>query len=212
METCSGPEAADSLAYSAFGDHGTREFFTHVRFHKHEDDTTITVHLLVELYARSQEEATEVLEAAARGRLAITGLDLDGRPLARHCMLIGGEGAFTYKIAYDETYEKCSPGIVGEVDNVRQFMETPGPRWIDSNTARENTSYGRVWKDRVTVQRVAVGTSALGRLAVAALPLLRLAAQWRRAAARRVGLQRRRAPATMVNAPRHSARDVRQAA
>ena len=52
VETCSGPEAADALAYAAFGDHGTREFFTHVRFHKHEDDQ-IVVHLLVELYARS---------------------------------------------------------------------------------------------------------------------------------------------------------------
>ena len=38
VETCSGPEAGDALAYAAFGDHGTREFFTHVRFHKHEDD------------------------------------------------------------------------------------------------------------------------------------------------------------------------------
>ena len=36
VETCSGPEAGDALAYAAFGDHGTREFFTHVRFHKHE--------------------------------------------------------------------------------------------------------------------------------------------------------------------------------
>ena len=52
VETCSGPEAADALAYAAFGDHGTREFFTHVRFHKHEEDQ-IVVHLLVELYARS---------------------------------------------------------------------------------------------------------------------------------------------------------------
>ena len=82
VETCSGPEAGDALSYAAFGDHGTREFFTHVRFHKHEDDTTITVHLLVELYARSQEEATEVLEAAARGRLAITSLAEESRPPA----------------------------------------------------------------------------------------------------------------------------------
>ena len=66
VETCSGPEAADSLAYAAFGDHGTREFFTHVRFHKHEEEQ-IVVHLLVELYARSSEEATGVLEEAARG-------------------------------------------------------------------------------------------------------------------------------------------------
>jgi hypothetical protein len=82
VETCSGPEAGEALSFAAFGDHGTREFFTHVRFHKHEDDTAITVHLLVELYARSQEEATEVLEAAARGRLAITSLAEESRPPA----------------------------------------------------------------------------------------------------------------------------------
>jgi CelD/BcsL family acetyltransferase involved in cellulose biosynthesis len=119
-------------------------------------------------------------EAFRRGRLLITGLDLDGRPLARHCMIAGGEGAFTFKIAYDETYADCSPGIVAEVDNVRQFMETPGPRWIDSNTAPESKSYGRVWKDRRTVQRVAVGAHGAGRAAVAALPLLRLAKRWLR--------------------------------
>ena len=81
VETCSGPEAGDALSYAAFGDHGTREFFTHVRFHKHEDDR-IVVHMLVELYARSSEEATEVLEQAARGQLAITSLAEESRPPA----------------------------------------------------------------------------------------------------------------------------------
>ena len=81
VETCSGPEAADALAYAAFGDHGTREFFTHVRFHKHDDDQ-IVVHLLVELYARSSEEATGVLEDAARGQLTITSLAEESRPPA----------------------------------------------------------------------------------------------------------------------------------
>ena len=64
VEVCSGPEAADSLTYGAFGEGGTREFFTHVRFHKHDEDK-ITIHLLVELYARSAEEAR-----GARGGLA----------------------------------------------------------------------------------------------------------------------------------------------
>ena len=81
VETCSGPEAADSLAYAAFGDHGTREFFTHVRFHKHDDDQ-IVVHLLVELYARNNDEATGVLEEAARGQLTITSLAEESRPPA----------------------------------------------------------------------------------------------------------------------------------
>ena len=82
VESCSGPEAGDALSYAAFGDHGVREFFTHVRFHKHEDDSRIIVHLLVELYARSLEEATEVLEAAARGSLTITSLAEESRPPA----------------------------------------------------------------------------------------------------------------------------------
>ena len=76
-----GTEAADSLSFAAFGDHGTREFFTHVRFHKHDEDR-IVIDLLVELYARSLEEATLVLEEAARGALAITSLAEESRPPA----------------------------------------------------------------------------------------------------------------------------------
>ena len=81
VEVCSGPEAADSLTYGAFGEGGTREFFTHVRFHKHDEDK-ITIHLLVELYARSAEEAGEVLEEASRGVLTITSL-AEESPAAR---------------------------------------------------------------------------------------------------------------------------------
>jgi hypothetical protein len=82
VETCSGPEAAEHLSFAAFGDHGTREFFTHVRFHKHEGEERIVVHMLIELYARSAEEATEVLEEAARGDLTITSLAEESRPPA----------------------------------------------------------------------------------------------------------------------------------
>ncbi len=114
-------------------------------------------------------------EAFRRGRLQITGLDLAGKPLSRHCMLTHGEGAYCFKIAYDEAYASCSPGILGEVDNVRQFRELAGLRWLDSNTSRENESYARVWKDTRTMQCVAVGARRAGRLAVAALPLLRFA-------------------------------------
>jgi len=81
VETCSGPEAADSLTYGAFGESGTREFFAHVRFHKHDEERIVT-HLLVELYARSAEEATDVLTEASRGVLEITSLAEESRPPA----------------------------------------------------------------------------------------------------------------------------------
>ncbi|MCX6389536.1 MAG: hypothetical protein NT122_02715 [Solirubrobacterales bacterium] len=81
VESCSGPEAGDSLSYAAFGEHGTREFFTHVRFHKHAE-SEIQVHLLVELYARSAEEAAEVLRDSSRGTLSIASLAEESRPPA----------------------------------------------------------------------------------------------------------------------------------
>jgi hypothetical protein len=81
VETCAGPEAVDSLTYAALGEQGMREFFTHVRFHKH-GESTITIHLLVELYARTADEATEILENAARGVLELTSLAEESRPPA----------------------------------------------------------------------------------------------------------------------------------
>ena len=38
-----------------------------MRFHKHEDER-IVIHMLVELYARSADEATDVLGTAAAAR------------------------------------------------------------------------------------------------------------------------------------------------
>jgi hypothetical protein len=52
-----------------------------VRFHKHEEER-IVIHMLVELYARSADEATDVMEQASRGSLTITSLAEESRPPA----------------------------------------------------------------------------------------------------------------------------------
>ncbi len=81
VEACAGPEAAESLTHASLGEAGVREFFTHVRFHKHEDGRIIT-HMLVEFYARNADEASDVLESAARGQLTISSLAEESRPPA----------------------------------------------------------------------------------------------------------------------------------
>lgn len=81
VEVCAGPEAAESLAHAAFGESGIREFFAHVRFHKHEDGQII-IHMLVELYARNADEAAQVLDEASRGDLTIASLAEESRPPA----------------------------------------------------------------------------------------------------------------------------------
>src|SRR5918994_245507 len=76
VEVCSGPEATDSLTYGAFGEAGTREFFTHVRFHKHEEER-IVVHLLVELYRRvhvAERDRDQAGRDAAAGELDRVGV------------------------------------------------------------------------------------------------------------------------------------------
>jgi hypothetical protein len=85
VETCSGPEAADSLTYGAFGESGTREFFAHVRFHKHDEERIVT-HLLVELYALGRggdRRADRGVPGSARDHFARRGVAPAGARVRR---------------------------------------------------------------------------------------------------------------------------------
>ena len=53
-------------------------------------------------------------EAFRRERLIVTGLDLAGKPLARHVHAgRRAKAASRFKLAYDEAHEKSSPGMLG---------------------------------------------------------------------------------------------------
>ena len=82
VETCSGPEAGDALSYAAFGDHGTREFFTHVRFHKHEDDDRSSSTCWSSSTRARRRRPPRCSRRPPAGRLAITSLAEESRPPA----------------------------------------------------------------------------------------------------------------------------------
>jgi len=128
--------------------------------------------------ARFAREAMDA--AAARGRLLISGIDFDGRPIARLATFVAGSGSFAFKTAYDEAFKRYAPGILAEVHNIRDFHAGNRLEWMDSYTAAGNTVTDRLWKDRLVMLAFAVGLNAKGRLACGALPLL---AAGRRAAA-----------------------------
>jgi CelD/BcsL family acetyltransferase involved in cellulose biosynthesis len=118
--------------------------------------------------------ASEIFAAAfARGRLHMVGVDLDGRPLARCLSLLAGEGAFAFKTAYDEEFARYSPGVIAEVDRIREFHRLPGAQWMDSFTAPDNDVLNSVWKGRRTIQRLVIGTGPRGKLVASSLPVLR---------------------------------------
>jgi CelD/BcsL family acetyltransferase involved in cellulose biosynthesis len=116
----------------------------------------------------------EIVRAAFdRGRLLFCGLDLDGRPIARRCSFTGGEGAYAFKIAYDEALAEFSPGALLELDNVRRLDAHPTLQWMDAFTEANVLAVERLWPERRTMQTLVAGVDAWGRLAAATLPWLR---------------------------------------
>jgi hypothetical protein len=117
---------------------------------------------------------TEIATSAfRRGRLLMLGVDFDGRPIARRCAFVAGEGSFAFKTAYDEEFADFSPGAMLEMDSIRQLQALPGVRWMDSCAAADNFLINRLSNDRKTIQSLTLGSGALGELVVSGLPLLR---------------------------------------
>jgi hypothetical protein len=117
---------------------------------------------------------TRVAEGAARrGRLMMMGLRVGGRFAALKFNLLSGEGSFAFKIAFDETCSRCSPGTLLELENIRRFHERPALRWMDSCADEDHFMANRLWLDRRGLVSLVTATRGLfHRLFLAALPLL----------------------------------------
>jgi CelD/BcsL family acetyltransferase involved in cellulose biosynthesis len=121
-----------------------------------------------------QDYFTAMARTAHAGRrLMMLGLFLDDRPIAMKCNLMAGNGAFAFKIAYDEAYEKYSPGVQLELINLAQ-AHVGQLKWMDSCAAAEHFMINRLWKERRTIQHVVLSTGGWrGNLLVGLLPLAR---------------------------------------
>ena len=116
----------------------------------------------------------EVLgEAHRRGRLHMVGIDCERTPVARRFTILAGDGSFAFKTAYDETYATYSPGVLAELLCLREFHQLEGVQWMDSYTDPDNPTVNRMWKDRRSMQHIAVGVGAWGELWLSMLPILR---------------------------------------
>ena len=124
-----------------------------------------------------------LVRAAHRGRLQALALRLDGKPVALKLNLIAGEGAFAFKIAFDEEFARFSPGVQLELDNVECAHRLPGLRWMDSCAAPNRFMINHLWPDRREMQTVFFSTGGrLGALAVALVPLVHFVRRLWRAA------------------------------
>ncbi|HEY1268944.1 MAG TPA: GNAT family N-acetyltransferase [Candidatus Binatia bacterium] len=128
----------------------------------------------MKLDAASREFFTTIAcESFRRGRLMMLGLYLDGRAVAMKCNFLAAPGSFSFKIAYDESLSRFSPGMQLEIENIRHFHGKPCIQWMDSCTAVEDHfMMNHLWRDRRSIETLTVATGHWsGHLVVSVLPI-----------------------------------------
>ncbi|MBK5265779.1 MAG: GNAT family N-acetyltransferase [Alphaproteobacteria bacterium] len=89
-----------------------------------------------------------VASAFADGTLDFLRLDFDGKPIAMLVNFLMGQGGFSFKIAFDETMARFSPGVLIEIDNLRHVLDGNGPDWMDSCAAPGHPMIDSLWAER----------------------------------------------------------------
>ena len=120
-----------------------------------------------------------VAEARQRNELMFLALKLMGKPIAMKINFLAPPGGYTFKIAFDETYSKYSPGTLLELENIRRLHARPNIRWMDSLAVAEHSLMNRIWHDREVILTTLVAPRrSVGELIVSLLPLLTLIKRW----------------------------------
>ncbi|HJO04813.1 MAG TPA: GNAT family N-acetyltransferase [Acidobacteriota bacterium] len=109
-----------------------------------------------------------------RGDLFFTEVRLAGGAIAMCSSFVEGGTLFGFKCAFDPAFGEHSPGMLTNVEEVRQFLDTPELQHADSG-ANGTSFIGSYWKDRAPVARVLLPSSNTGRLVLAGLNTARRA-------------------------------------
>ena len=126
-------------------------------------------------HAEEQSFFEEIAAAAFnRGQLMMQMLTLDNRAIAVHCGLRSGDQAYALKIAYDEEYQKYSPGVQLEFEVIRNILSTPEIKWMDSCADPDQPALNRLLQERRRICHLNIASRRLtSRITVQAVSRLR---------------------------------------
>jgi CelD/BcsL family acetyltransferase involved in cellulose biosynthesis len=112
-----------------------------------------------------------VSQAAAHNSVQMLAIEIDGVPIAMKCNFLANHGAFAFKIAYDERYEKYSPGVLLElfnIDHLRNHCE--GTQWMDSCALPNHFMINRLWTERRLMTAGVMASRGIAKLLVRNMP------------------------------------------
>lgn len=100
--------------------------------------------------------------ALAGGRLHMLRIDLDGRAIAMLVNFRHREGAFSFKIAFDEELGRFSPGVLIEIANLHAVQDDPAIGWMDSCAAADHPMIDSLWAERRTIVQYRIALRGRG--------------------------------------------------
>jgi hypothetical protein len=104
--------------------------------------------------AHAQADVRRFVEAAVtalarEGKARIDRLSVDGRTIAALVLLYSGATAWTWKIAYDESFARASPGMQLLADVTQALLDDTGIARADSCAAAGHPMINHVWRERL---------------------------------------------------------------
>ena len=102
-------------------------------------------------------------------------LKLNDQPIAISMGFIKDGAGWHFKIAYDETFAKYSPGVILESEQIRYFHARKDIHWVDSCMAAAVDPGQRYqWPDRLTIRSLNIDTNHwLGNSIIYLEPILK---------------------------------------
>jgi hypothetical protein len=88
---------------------------------------------------------------AAEGKASIGRILVDGRGIAAAIVLRSGRGAWFWKIAYDETFARFSPGVMLSVALTEELLEDENLERMDSCATSNHPMIDHLWRERLAL-------------------------------------------------------------
>jgi hypothetical protein len=86
---------------------------------------------------------------AERGKASVSRILIDGHPIAAGIVLRSGDTAWFWKIAYDEAYERYSPGVVLTLAITENLVEDATLLRTDSCAIPNHPMIDHIWRERL---------------------------------------------------------------
>jgi hypothetical protein len=94
---------------------------------------------------------TAVAGLAVQRQAGVARLVHAGRTIAADIVLRAREGAWIWKVAYDEAFAQASPGVLLALDATRTLLADPTLAWCDSCAGPDHPMIDRLWGERRTI-------------------------------------------------------------